>query len=88
MCTRRANAGDERWGTDLFRFGIPGWRGEGLRDRKKERRVSEFEMTCLRRGRECLRIIYGPEYTRAEHLISLRQQALGGLESEPVDPRP
>ena len=29
------------------------------------------------RGREYLRIIYGPEYTRPEHLARLRQRALG-----------
>jgi protein phosphatase len=29
------------------------------------------------RGREYLRIIYGPEYTRAEHLARLRQRGLG-----------
>ena len=33
------------------------------------------------RGREYLRIIYGPEYTRPEHLIRLRQRALGGKRS-------
>jgi protein phosphatase len=29
------------------------------------------------RGREYLRIIYGPEYTRAEHLDRLRHRHLG-----------
>jgi protein phosphatase len=29
------------------------------------------------RGREYLRIIYGPEYTRPENLARLRQRALG-----------
>jgi protein phosphatase len=29
------------------------------------------------RGREYLRIIYGPEYTRPEHLTRLRSRALG-----------
>ena len=29
------------------------------------------------RGREYLRIIYGPEYTRPEHLVRLRKRALG-----------
>jgi len=33
------------------------------------------------RGREYLRIIYGPEYTRPEHLTRLRQRALGGKRS-------
>jgi protein phosphatase len=33
------------------------------------------------RGREYLRIIYGPEYTRPEHLMRLRQRALGGKRS-------
>jgi protein phosphatase len=29
------------------------------------------------RGREYLRVIYGPEYTRAEHLLRLHQRAVG-----------
>ena len=33
------------------------------------------------RGREYLRIIYGPEYTRAEHLDRLRQRHLGTKQS-------
>lgn len=33
------------------------------------------------RGREYLRIIYGPEYTRSEHLTRLRQRSLGGKRS-------
>lgn len=33
------------------------------------------------RGREYLRIICGPEYTRMEHLVRLRQRALGGKRS-------
>jgi protein phosphatase len=33
------------------------------------------------RGREYLRIIYGPEYTRPVHLSRLRQRALGGKRS-------
>jgi len=33
------------------------------------------------RGREYLRIIYGPEYTRTEHLTRLRQRGLGGKRS-------
>jgi protein phosphatase len=33
------------------------------------------------RDREYLRIIYGPEYTRAEHLARLRQRALSGKRS-------
>ena len=33
------------------------------------------------RGREYLRIIYGPEYTRPEHLARLRKRALGGKRS-------
>jgi protein phosphatase len=49
------------------------------------------------RGREYLRIIYGPEYTLPEHLERLRARGLQAkrsltlrefaLESEPVDPR-
>jgi protein phosphatase len=30
------------------------------------------------RGREYLRIIYGPEYTAAEHLVRLRERGLAG----------
>ena len=33
------------------------------------------------RGREYLRIIYGPEYTAPEHLERLRQRGLGGKRS-------
>ncbi len=33
------------------------------------------------RGREYLRIIYGPEYTRAEHLARLRRRNLKGKRS-------
>jgi protein phosphatase len=33
------------------------------------------------RGREYLWIIYGPEYTRPEHLTRLRQRSLGGKRS-------
>jgi hypothetical protein len=33
------------------------------------------------RGREYLRIIYGPEYLRDEHLSRLRQRSLGGKRS-------
>jgi len=33
------------------------------------------------RGREYLRIIYGPEYTAAEHLDRLRQRGLAGKRS-------
>lgn len=33
------------------------------------------------RGREYLRIIYGPEYTRPQHLERLRQRGLGGKRS-------
>jgi protein phosphatase len=33
------------------------------------------------RGREYLRIIYGPEYTREEHLARLRQRGLGAKRS-------
>lgn len=33
------------------------------------------------RGSEYLRIIYGPEYTKPEHLARLRQRALGGKRS-------
>jgi len=54
------------------------------------------------RGREYLRIIYGPEYTTPENLIRLRSRGLStkrslalrefalgieALESEPCDPR-
>ena len=33
------------------------------------------------RGREYLRIIYGPEYTRDENLARLRERSLGGKRS-------
>jgi protein phosphatase len=46
---------------------------------KGRRDLAQPAVKC--RGREYLRIIYGPEYTRTEHLIRLRQRALGGKRS-------
>jgi protein phosphatase len=43
------------------------------------RGVTQPAIKC--RGREYLRIIYGPEYTRAEHLTRLRQRSLGAKRS-------
>ena len=42
----------------------------------RRRDMAQPAVKC--RGREYLRIIYGPEYTRTEHLTRLRQRALGG----------
>jgi protein phosphatase len=46
---------------------------------KGRRDLAQPAVKC--RGREYLRIIYGPEYTRAEHLGQLRQRALTGKRS-------
>ena len=46
---------------------------------KGRRDLAQPAVKC--RGREYLRIIYGPEYTRGEHLTRLRQRALGGKRS-------
>lgn len=46
---------------------------------KGRRDLAQPAVKC--RGREYLRIIYGPEYTRSEHLTRLRQRALGGKRS-------
>ncbi|MBS1826504.1 MAG: polynucleotide kinase-phosphatase [Acidobacteria bacterium] len=46
---------------------------------KGRRGVSQPAVKC--RGREYLRIIYGPEYTRPEHLVRLRQRGLGAKRS-------
>lgn len=46
---------------------------------KGPRDLAQPAVKC--RGREYLRIIYGPEYTRAEHLTRLRERALGGKRS-------
>jgi protein phosphatase len=46
---------------------------------KGRRDLAQPAIKC--RGREYLRIIYGPEYTRAEYLDRLRQRALGGKRS-------
>ncbi|HYK59639.1 MAG TPA: hypothetical protein VEV85_09425 [Bryobacteraceae bacterium] len=46
---------------------------------KGRRDLAQPAVKC--RGREYLRIIYGPEYTRTEHLTRLRQRALGGKRS-------
>jgi len=46
--------------------------------------LAQPEVKC--RGREYLRIIYGPEYTTAENRFAGFTGVLA-LESEPVDPR-
>jgi len=46
---------------------------------KGRRDLAQPAVKC--RGREYLRIIYGPEYTRAEHLTRLRQRAVAGKRS-------
>lgn len=46
---------------------------------KGRRDLAQPAVKC--RGREYLRIIYGPEYTRTEHLTRLRERALGGKRS-------
>ncbi len=46
---------------------------------KGRRDVAQPAVKC--RGREYLRIIYGAEYTRPQHLARLRQRALGGKRS-------
>lgn len=46
---------------------------------KGRRDLAQPAVKC--RGREYLRIIYGPEYTRGENLTRLRQRALGGKRS-------
>ncbi len=46
---------------------------------KGRRDLAQPAVKC--RGREYLRIIYGPEYTRVKHLTRLRQRALGGKRS-------
>jgi protein phosphatase len=46
---------------------------------KGRRDLAQPAVKC--RGREYLRIIYGPEYTRTEHLTRLRQRALAGKRS-------
>jgi protein phosphatase len=46
---------------------------------KGRRDLAQPAVKC--RGREYLRIIYGPEYTRTEHLNRLRQRALAGKRS-------
>lgn len=46
---------------------------------KGHRDIAQPAIKC--RGREYLRIIYGPEYTRPEQLTRLRQRSLGGKRS-------
>jgi protein phosphatase len=43
------------------------------------RDIAQPAVKC--RGREYLRIIYGPEYTRERHLSRLRQRSVGGKRS-------
>ena len=47
----------------------------GLATTDGEGRLVQPGVKC--RGREYLRIIYGPEYTRPDHLTALRQRSLG-----------
>jgi protein phosphatase len=68
------------WWESLTESGGEGMVVKPLRFVEKGRRdLAQPAVKC--RGREYLRIIYGPEYTRPEHLTRLRQRALGGKRS-------
>jgi protein phosphatase len=68
------------WWESLTEQGGEGMVVKPLSFVQKDRRdLAQPAVKC--RGREYLRIIYGPEYTRAEHLVRLRQRALGGKRS-------
>jgi len=68
------------WWESLTESGGEGMVVKPFRFVQKGRRdLAQPAVKC--RGREYLRIIYGPEYTRTEHLTRLRQRALGGKRS-------
>lgn len=68
------------WWESLTEAGGEGMVVKPLRFVQQGRRdLAQPAVKC--RGREYLRIIYGPEYTRPEHLTRLRQRALGGKRS-------
>lgn len=69
-----------RWWLDLTAEG-----GEGMVVKPREflargrRGITQPAIKC--RGREYLRIIYGPDYDRPDHLERLRQRGLGAKRS-------
>ncbi|HEY5834354.1 MAG TPA: polynucleotide kinase-phosphatase, partial [Streptomyces sp.] len=66
-----------RWWLDLTEAGGEGMvvKPLGALVRTESGRLVQPGIKC--RGREYLRIIYGPEYTRPEHLARLRHRSLG-----------
>lgn len=75
-----AEADATAWWESLTESGGEGMVVKPLSVVQKGRRdLAQPAVKC--RGREYLRIIYGPEYTRVEHLTRLRQRGLGGKRS-------
>ena len=69
-----------RWWEELTEAGGEGMVVKPLAFVHRGRRdLSQPAVKC--RGREYLRIIYGPEYTREQHLARLRQRGLAGKRS-------
>jgi len=69
-----------RWWEELTEAGGEGMVVKPLAFVHRGRRdLSQPAVKC--RGREYLRIIYGPEYTREQHLSRLRQRGLAGKRS-------
>lgn len=69
-----------RWWEELTDAGGEGMVVKPLDFVQRGRRdLAQPAVKC--RGREYLRIIYGPEYTREQNLTRLRQRALGGKRS-------
>lgn len=69
-----------RWWEELTDAGGEGMVVKPLDFIQRGRRdLAQPAVKC--RGREYLRIIYGPEYTREQNLTRLRQRALGGKRS-------
>jgi protein phosphatase len=69
-----------RWWEELTASGGEGMVVKPLSFVQKGRRdLAQPAVKC--RGREYLRIIYGPEYTREQHLARLRQRGVGGKRS-------
>jgi protein phosphatase len=69
-----------RWWEEMTEAGGEGMVVKPLQFVQRGRRdLVQPAVKC--RGREYLRIIYGPEYTRPQHLERLRQRGLGGKRS-------
>ena len=78
--SKEACAAAEEWWLGMTLAG-----GEGMVVKPREfipqGNTSNIQPAVKCRGREYLRIIYGPEYSREEHLLRLRKRGLAGKRS-------